>query len=53
MLRSFFLREEGQSLVEYALVLVLIATAAIGILTVLGTNISEIFQRITDQMPGG
>lgn len=51
MLRNFFAREEGQSLVEYALVLVLIAIAVIGILAVLGTNISGVFQRIADVMP--
>jgi pilus assembly protein Flp/PilA len=52
MLLNFFIHEEGQSLVEYALVLVLIATAVIGILTVLGTNIGTVFQRLTDSMPG-
>lgn len=36
MLRSFFTKEEGQGLVEYALILVLIAIVVIGILTVLG-----------------
>lgn len=51
MLRNFFAREEGQSLVEYALVLVLIAIAVIGILAVLGTNISAVFQRVADAMP--
>ncbi|HEY0602437.1 MAG TPA: Flp family type IVb pilin [Herpetosiphonaceae bacterium] len=51
MLRNFFAREEGQSLVEYALVLVLIAIAVIGILAVLGTNISGVFQRIADAFP--
>lgn len=51
MLRNFFAREEGQSLVEYALVLVLIAIAVIGILAVLGTNISAVFERIADAMP--
>jgi pilus assembly protein Flp/PilA len=52
MLRNFFAREEGQSLVEYALVLVLIAMAVIGILAVLGINISGVFQRIADAIPG-
>ncbi|HEX6290746.1 MAG TPA: Flp family type IVb pilin [Herpetosiphonaceae bacterium] len=52
MLRSFFTREEGQSLVEYALVLVLIAVAVIGILAVLGTNISGVFERVTEGVGG-
>jgi len=40
-------REEGQGLVEYALILVLIAIVVIAILTVLGTQVSEIFSTIT------
>jgi pilus assembly protein Flp/PilA len=33
-------REEGQALVEYALILALIAVVSIGILTTLGTNVA-------------
>jgi pilus assembly protein Flp/PilA len=47
MLRSFFAKEEGQGLVEYALILVLIAIVVIGILTVLGGQVSEVFSKIT------
>ena len=43
MLRSFFTKEEGQGLVEYALILVLIAIVVIGILTVLGGKVSQVF----------
>ena len=39
-------REEGQGLVEYALILVLIAIVVIVILGILGTQISSVFQRI-------
>ena len=39
MLRSFFAKEEGQGLVEYALILVLIAIVVIGILTLLGSKV--------------
>ena len=46
MLRSFFAKEEGQGLVEYALILVLIAIAVIGILTLLGGKVSEVFSEI-------
>ena len=46
MLRSFFAREEGQGLVEYALILVLIAIVVIGILTLLGQQVSEVFSSI-------
>ncbi|WP_322497069.1 Flp family type IVb pilin [Chloroflexus sp.] len=46
MLRSFFAKEEGQGLVEYALILVLIAVVVIGALTLLGGNISNLFNRL-------
>ncbi len=40
-------REEGQGLVEYALILVLIAIVVIIVLTLLGTTISRVFSQIT------
>ena len=46
MLRNFFAREEGQGLVEYALILVLIAIVVIGILSVLGNRVSTVFSQI-------
>ncbi|MBO9337271.1 MAG: Flp family type IVb pilin [Chloroflexus sp.] len=46
MLRSFFAKEEGQGLVEYALILVLIAVVVIGALTLLGQNISSLFESL-------
>ena len=46
MVRSFFAREDGQGLVEYALILVLIAIVVIGILTLLGGRVSETFSTI-------
>jgi pilus assembly protein Flp/PilA len=46
MVRSFFAKEDGQGLVEYALILVLIAIVVIGILTVLGGKVSEVFSSI-------
>ena len=48
MLRSFFAKEEGQGLVEYALILVLIAIVVIGILTLLGNRVSQVFSQIND-----
>ena len=39
-------REEGQALVEYALLLSLIAVVSIAVLTALGTNVSTIFSNI-------
>jgi pilus assembly protein Flp/PilA len=50
MLRSFLAHESGQGLVEYALILVLIAIVVIGILTVLGGQVSEVFSEISSGM---
>ncbi|OAN47407.1 pilus assembly protein [Chloroflexus islandicus] len=50
MLRSFFAKEEGQGLVEYALILVLIAVVVIGALTLLGGSIDGIFRDINDTL---
>jgi pilus assembly protein Flp/PilA len=46
MLHSFFAKEEGQGLVEYALILVLIAIVVIGILSLLGGRVSRVFSTI-------
>ncbi len=46
MLRNFFAREEGQGLVEYALILVLIAIVVIGVLSILGQRVSTVFSQI-------
>ena len=40
-------REEGQGLVEYALILVLVAIIVIAILMVLGPQIGNVFSRVT------
>jgi pilus assembly protein Flp/PilA len=42
----FLNRENGQGLVEYALVLVLVAIVVIAILTLLGPQIGNVFSRI-------
>jgi pilus assembly protein Flp/PilA len=47
-----FSREEGQGLVEYALILVLIAIVVIGVLQATGTSIEGIFQTISDALSG-
>ena len=43
-------REEGQALVEYALLLALIAVASITILGALGSNVSSIFSKVNNQL---
>ena len=42
--------EEGQALVEYALLLSLIAIVSIGVLTALGTNVSTIFSGVNSAL---
>ncbi len=43
-------REDGQALVEYALLISLIAVVSIGILTALGTNVASIFTTINNAL---
>lgn len=42
--------EEGQTLVEYGLLLALIAIVVIAVLVLLGPAISGIFQQVNDQL---
>lgn len=42
-LKNFINDEEGQDLVEYALLLGFVALAAVALLTTIGTNIKSIF----------
>ena len=44
--------EEGQGLVEYALILVLVSIAAIGTLTILGGDVSDVFTTVSDAVTG-
>lgn len=44
--------QEGQGLVEYALIILLIAIAVIGVLTALGTDIGGIFTNISTELSG-
>ena len=43
-------RDEGQALVEYALILFLIAVVSIGVLTALGTKVSSTLQSVVTAM---
>lgn len=47
-----FRNEAGQGLAEYALIMALIAIVAIVALALLGTQLSAIFQSITDAISG-
>lgn len=46
----FLPREEGQGLVEYALILVLVAIAVIALLTILGDQVETVFSSIADAL---
>lgn len=46
----FFPREEGQGLVEYALILVLVAVVVIVILAILGPTIGNTFSNIIERL---
>ncbi len=48
--KSFARNEEGQDLLEYALLVALIALVAIVAVTAAGTSVSTIFQNIATQL---
>jgi Flp pilus assembly pilin Flp len=39
-------REEGQAMVEYALILFLVSVVSIAVLTTLGKSVSSVFSRV-------
>ena len=45
--RDRMAREEGQALVEYALILGLISVVAIALLTAVGTDVSQILSKVS------
>ena len=51
-LRELLVREDGQGLVEYALILVLVAIVVIGVLTAMGSTISKAFSDIVTSLGG-
>lgn len=55
LLKNFlgkFSQEEGQGLVEYALILVFIAIVVIAVLELLGPGVADIYQQILDALDG-
>ena len=48
--KTLLQREEGQGLVEYALILVLVSIVAIGALAAIGTNVTNVLQTIADTL---
>lgn len=50
MIKAFLKDEEGQDIVEYSLLLVLIGAAAVFVLTAMGQSISGIFNKINARL---
>lgn len=50
---SLLKKQEGQGLVEYALIIVLISVVAMVAMGLLGTEISTVFTEITTKLGGG
>ncbi|MDQ2998683.1 MAG: Flp family type IVb pilin [Chloroflexota bacterium] len=46
MVRDFFVKEQGQGLVEYGLILVLIMVVVVAVLTVFGGKVDTIYSSI-------
>jgi len=49
---TMFQDEEGQGLVEYALIILLVAIAVVGLLTALGTSVGSTFSTISSALTG-
>ncbi|HKQ75799.1 MAG TPA: Flp family type IVb pilin [Blastocatellia bacterium] len=50
MIRRFIKDEQGQDIVEYSLLLVLIGATALFVLTAIGQSISSIFAKINNRL---
>jgi pilus assembly protein Flp/PilA len=53
LFQSFRKNEDGQDLLEYALLVALIAIVAIAAVTLAGKEVDLIFRDIVAQLPGG
>jgi Flp pilus assembly pilin Flp len=51
--RGFVRNDEAQDLLEYALLVALIAVVAIGAVTGAGEKVIAVFEQITSDIPGG
>ncbi len=49
-LKNFISDQNGQDIVEYSLLLVLIGAAALFVLTAMGTSITQIFSKINTRL---
>ena len=51
--QSFVRRDKGQDLLEYSLLVALIALVAVGAITAAGGSVNGIFTQIAAAIPGG
>lgn len=51
-MKNFLMDENGQGMVEYGLILALVAVAAIAALKLLGPKISSLFNAASDELNG-
>ena len=52
LMKKFIRDEEGQDLVEYALLLVFLALAAIAVLPTLGSSVNKVFSQSNSALTG-
>ncbi|MDO4582331.1 MAG: Flp family type IVb pilin [Bacillota bacterium] len=52
LVKDFFVQEDGQGMVEYGLIIALIAVVAIVAVRLLGNKTSETFEAATDALGG-
>jgi pilus assembly protein Flp/PilA len=53
MIRKIFADNKGATAIEYGLIAALIAVAAIGAMTTLGTNLDKTFTNVSTNMKAG
>jgi len=49
-MKKFFMNEEGQGMVEYGLIIALVAVVVIGAVALLGTNAKTIFGAASEKL---
>ncbi len=51
-MKRFFKNEEGQGMVEYGLIIALVAVVVIAAISLLGNNISDLFNGVAGNVAG-
>ncbi|MDP3446707.1 MAG: Flp family type IVb pilin [Eubacteriales bacterium] len=52
-MKKFLMNEEGQGMVEYGLIIALVAVVVIAGITLIGTNANTLFGNIAGSLTGG